>query len=86
MVFYITGILSHDHDTIHAGKGCVEVHDFHMDASVFLTGHGIKARTYAHAEIKHFTMRSFPCSDDAPYWEICDFRTGMGSCNYFQLI
>ena len=49
--------LSHDQDTIHAEKACAEMHDFCMAAVVFLTGHGIKARTHAHAEITHFLMR-----------------------------
>ena len=46
--------LSHDHDTIHVEKGCVEMCDFHIAALVFLAGHGMKARTHAHAEITYF--------------------------------
>ena len=46
--------LSHDQDTIHAEKGCVEMRDSHMAALMYLTGHGIKARTHAHVEIAHF--------------------------------
>ncbi len=47
---------SHDKDTIHAEK-CAEICDFCMAASTFLTGHGIKARTHAHAEITNFLSR-----------------------------
>ncbi len=35
-------------------KGCVEMCNFHMAAFMFLTGHGIKARTQACVEIAHF--------------------------------
>ena len=31
--------------------------DFHMAALMFLTGHGVKARTHACAEIAHFPTR-----------------------------
>ena len=34
------------------------MHDFHMAALMFLTGHGIKTRTYVHAEIAHFPTLS----------------------------
>ncbi len=54
-VFFNT--LSHDRDTIHAEKRCAEMHDFHMAILMFLTGHGIKARTHAHAEIAHVPTR-----------------------------
>ena len=40
--------LSHDQDTIHAERGCVEMCNFCMAALMFLSGHGIKARTHAH--------------------------------------
>ena len=40
--------------TIHAEKGCAEICNFRMAASMFLRGHGIKARTHAHGEIAHF--------------------------------
>ena len=40
--------LSYDHDTMYAEKGCAEMHDFCMAALMFLTGHGIKAKTHAH--------------------------------------
>ena len=43
--------LSHDRDTIHAEKGCAEMCKFRMAALLFLTGHGMRARTDAHAEI-----------------------------------
>ena len=46
-------ILSHDQDTIHAETVCAEMCDFCMAALMFLTGHGIKARTHACAEIAH---------------------------------
>ena len=49
--------LSHDQDTIHAEKGCAEMCDFCMATLMFLTGHGIMARTYACVEIAHFPMR-----------------------------
>ena len=42
-------VLSHDQNTIHAEKGCADMR-FHM----FLTGHGMKARTRAHVQITHF--------------------------------
>ena len=45
---------SHDQDTIHAEKGRVEMYNFRMAALMFLTGHGIKARTHAIVEITHF--------------------------------
>ena len=47
-------VLSHDPDTIHAEKGSAKMCDFCMAAVMFLTGHGIKARTHAHVEITHF--------------------------------
>ena len=47
----VSTILSHDQDTIHEEKGCVEMRDFHMAALMSLTGHRIKARTHARAEI-----------------------------------
>ena len=50
----LTKILSHDQDTIHAGKGCVEMGTFCMAALMFPTGQRIKARTHANAEIPHF--------------------------------
>ena len=50
----VSYVLSHNQDTIHEEKGCVEMHDFHMAASIFLTDHGIKARTYVCVEITHF--------------------------------
>ena len=40
-------------DTVHAEKGYVEMLDFHVAALLFLTGHGIKSRTHACAEITH---------------------------------
>ena len=43
-------ILSHDQDTIHAKKGCVEMCDFRMAALMVHTGHGARARTHAHAQ------------------------------------
>ncbi len=63
-IVYIHGLLHeditflfHDQNTILAEKGCVEKCDFHMAALMFLTGHGIKARMHAHAEIAHFPTR-----------------------------
>ncbi len=50
-------LLSHDQNTIHAEKGCAEMYDLHMAALMFLTGHGIKARTHAHAEVAHLPTR-----------------------------
>ena len=50
----LLSILSHDQDTVHAEKGCVEMHDFYMTALMLLTGHGMKAGILAHAEIAHF--------------------------------
>ena len=47
-------ILSHDQDTVHAEKGCVEICGFCMAALMFPTDHGIKARTHVRAEIAHF--------------------------------
>ena len=47
-------VLFHDQGTIHAEKGCAELCNFYMAALMFLTGHGIKARTHTHAEITHF--------------------------------
>ena len=86
--------LSHDQNTIHAEKGCAEMRNFHMAAVMFFTGHGIKARTFAHAEITHISQLGalsepgkhsacslmLPGPDDAPHWEMYDFRMGMGSC------
>ena len=46
--------LSHDQDTIHAEKGRAEMCDFCISALMFLTGHGIRARTHAHAKITLF--------------------------------
>ena len=43
-------MLSHDQDTIHAEKECAEMCDFCMAAMVFLTRHGIKARTMPMSE------------------------------------
>ena len=45
---------SHDQGTNRAGKRCAEMCDLCMYPLMFLTGHGIKARTHAHAEITHF--------------------------------
>ena len=50
-------ILSHDLDTIHAEKECVEICDFHTAALMFLTGHGIKGRAHACVETTHFPTR-----------------------------
>ena len=87
--------LSHNQDTIHAEKGCAGMHDFHIAALMFLTGHRIKARTYTYAEITRFPMRCTirtwkalslqPRASQAlmmhvPHWEMCDFPVGMGSC------
>ena len=49
--------LSHYEATIHATKWCVEMHDFCMAVLMFLKGHGIKARTHAHAESTQFPPR-----------------------------
>ena len=54
MITTYSCILSHDQDTVHAEKVCVEMCDFYMAALMFRTGHGIKARTHANAEIVHF--------------------------------
>ena len=45
---------SHNQDTIHAEKWCVEIHNFCMADLLFFTGHGVKARTHVHEEIIHF--------------------------------
>ena len=50
-------ILSSDQDRINVEHGCAEMRDFHMVALMFPTGHGIKARAHAHAEITHFSTR-----------------------------
>ena len=50
-------LLSHDKDTIHGEKRYVEMCDFCMVALMFLTGHGIKAKTHAHVEIAHLQTR-----------------------------
>ncbi len=47
-------VSSHDQDTIHAEKVCAEMHNFCMVTLMFLTGHGIEARTHTHGEITHF--------------------------------
>ena len=52
----IAYVLYHDQDTIHVEKGWAEMCDFHMAALVFHTGHGIKARIHAHANIAHFPL------------------------------
>ena len=44
---------SYDQGTIHAGKGCAEMRNFHIDALMVLKGDGINVRTHAHAEIAH---------------------------------
>ena len=51
--------LPHDQDTIHAEKGGVEMCDYCIATLMFLTGHGIAARTHAHVEIGHFITRCF---------------------------
>ena len=50
-------LLSHDQYTRHADKGCAEMHNFCMATLMFLTGHGIKAKTHGCAEIAHFPTR-----------------------------
>ena len=91
-VFGKSVALSHDHDTIHAEKGWVEMCNFHMAALMFLTG--IKARSHVHVEITHFPNRCiirtwkgswavascFPDPDNASRWEMWNFCTGMDSC------
>ena len=64
-VCWWTETLLHYQDTIHGEKGCTEMHDFCM----FLTGHWIKARTHAHVEITHFSMRCIIMA-----WEAWDNR------------
>ena len=59
-------LLYHDQDTLYAGKGCVEMHDFHTAAMMYLTGHGIEARTHAHTEIAHFLMQCMTSAWKAP--------------------
>ena len=54
MMYRETGILSHKQHTIHAEKGCAEMHDFRMTAWMFLTGHEIIARIHVLVEITHF--------------------------------
>ena len=63
----ITRFLLHDQATIHAENGCVEMCDFPMAALMFLTGHWMRARTLACAEIAHFPTAAscFPGPDDA---------------------
>ncbi len=77
-------MLSHGQDTIHVEKGCAEMCDFHMIAIMFLTGHVIKAKTHLlHHQDLESTWTAASCfqgPDDAPCWEMCDFRMGMGSC------
>ena len=66
-----------------------------LAALILLKGHGIKARTNAHAGITHFpnqciirTWKSLSLRphalklspDDAPCWEICEFHMSMDSC------
>ena len=48
------GALFHDQDTIRAEKRCADMHNFCMAALVFLTLHGMKARTHDYVEIAHF--------------------------------
>ena len=38
-------------------KVCAEMRNFYMVALMFLTGHGIKARTHVRAEIAHFLIQ-----------------------------
>ena len=49
-ISYFT-LLSHDQDT---EKGCVKMCNFCMAALIFLTGHGIIARSHGHVLIAHF--------------------------------
>ena len=89
----VTNTLSHDQDTIHAENRCVQMCDFCMVALMFLTGHGIKAKTHAHGElhipnlVHHQNLKSthpvascFPGPDDAPRWEMFYFPMGISSC------
>ena len=54
---YPTIMLSYVQDTIHAEKGCAEMHDFCMAALMFCTGHGIKAGIHACTEITLFPKK-----------------------------
>ena len=54
MVYMYFGRLSNGQYAIHVEKGCAEMRDLCMTALMFLTGHRIKARTHACAEIAHF--------------------------------
>ena len=49
--------LSYDQDTIEVERGYTNMCNFCMVVLVFLTGHGIKAITHAHAEITHLPPR-----------------------------
>ena len=87
----VTSISSHDQDTIHAEKGCSKRHTFHMTALIFLTGHGIKARTHACVEITYLPTRCIIRTRKALSLQsrasqammmhlIGNFRKGIGSC------
>ena len=58
---YVFTFLSHDQNTIHAERGCVEMCNFCLAGLIFLMigilGHEVKARTHTYAEIMHFPMR-----------------------------
>ena len=49
--------LSHDQDTSDAEKRCAEMCDLRMAALMFITGHGIKAKSNANVETAHFPFR-----------------------------
>ncbi len=76
-----------------AEKGCAEMCNFCMAASMFETSwdknknpYPCRDRTYPNSvqhenlEITQPTASCFPGPDDAPCCEMCDFHTGMGSC------
>ena len=70
MPIFWGAILSHDHDTIHAEKGCVKLCDLCMIALVH----------HQNLESTWRVASCFPSPDDAPRWEMGDFHMGMGSC------
>ena len=88
-----TCLLSHDQDTIHAENGCAEIHDLYLTALMFLTGHGIRARTHSHVEITHFPtwcttrtwtalglrLRASHALMMLLVGKMCNFRMDMGS-------
>ena len=89
--------LSHGQDINHAEKGYAEMG--HLATLMFLTGHGMKARTHACVEMTHFLTQyiiktgkysACGCLLPRPWWctslRMCDFCMGMGSCHIPSVI